>query len=198
MADLNTQVQELYVAYLGRPADVSGLSYWTGIAATPDGLASTVKAFAGSAEYTGMVAGQDNRTLVDTVYEHLFGRHAELAGVDYWAGLLDSKVITMSDVVTAVAGGAQGLDGYVFEAKMQAAEIFTAHLDTPVEILSYSGESANKRAHDYLAAIQDEASAQKAVDPANIKMLIDRITDVLHTAGTEEPVHLVGVPPAPG
>ena len=29
-----TQVQQLYVAYFSRPADVAGLAYWTNILAT--------------------------------------------------------------------------------------------------------------------------------------------------------------------
>ena len=198
MVDLSTQVQELYVAYFGRPADVTGLDYWTGVAATQDGLAETVKAFAASAEYQAIVAGMDNRAVVDTVYEHLFGRHAEQAGVDYWAGMLDRQVITVSDVVTSIAGGAQGLDGIVFQAKVDTSKIFTDHLDQPYEMLAYSGAYANKPAHDYLALIKDEASAAYALDPANIDKLILSITDVMHAAGADEPAHLVGVPPALG
>jgi hypothetical protein len=145
MADLRTQVQERYVAYFGRPADVTGLDYWTGVATTRDGLAETVKAFAASAEYQAIVAGMDNRAVVDTVYEHLFGRHAEQAGVDYWAGMLDRQVITVSDVVTSIAGGAQGLDGVVFQAKVDTSKIFTDHLDQPYEMLADSGASRTSR-----------------------------------------------------
>jgi hypothetical protein len=195
MAGLSTQIQDLYVAYFGRPADYFGLQYWTKIAATPSGFAEMVQAFATSAEYQGMVSGMDNRALVDAVYEHLFGRAAETAGVDYWAGLLDSKVISIADVVTSVAGGAQGLDSVVFQDKVQTAEIFTDHLDQANERLAYTGTNANTLAHDYLAAIKDEASAAYALDPANIDALIAKISTVIYTAGMEEPVHLVGVQP---
>lgn len=194
MDALSTQVQELYVAYFGRPADYFGLQYWTKIAAMPAGQAQMVDAFAASAEYQNMVAGQDNRALVDTVYEQLFGRHAEPAGVDYWAGLLNSKMVTIADVVTAVAGGAQGLDGAVFGARVQTAALFTDHLDQTNERLAYTGANANAQAHDYLAAIKDEATAAYALDPANIDALIAQISAVLHTTGMDEPVHLVGVP----
>jgi len=137
----------------------------------------------------------DNRALVDAVYEHLFGRAAETAGVDYWAALLDSKTIAIGDVVTSVAGGAQGLDSVVFQAKVQTSDIFTNHLDQANERLAYTGTYANGLAHDYLAAIKDEASAAHALDPANIDALIAKISTVIYTAGTDEPVHLVGVPP---
>ena len=195
MAELTTQVQELYVAYFGRPADYSGLQYWTKTAATPSGYHDMVQAFATSAEYQVLVAGMDNRALVDAVYEHLFGRAAETAGVDYWAGLLDSKTISIADVVTSVAGGAQGLDSFVYEAKVQTSEIFTDHLDQANERLAYTGTFPNALAHNYLAAINDEVSAAHALDPANIDALIAKISTVTYTAGEDEPVHLVGVPP---
>jgi hypothetical protein len=195
MAEITTQVQELYVAYFGRPADYFGLQYWTKTAATPSGYRDMVEAFATSAEYLVLVAGMDNRALVDAVYEHLFGRAAETAGIDYWAGLLDSKTISIGDVVTSVAGGAQGLDSFVYEAKVQTSEIFTDHLDQVNERLAYTGSFANALAHNYLAAINDEVSAAHALDPANIDALIAKISTVTYTAGVDEPVHLVGVPP---
>ena len=153
-----------------------------------------MQAFATSAEYQVLVAGMDNRALVDAVYEHLFGRPAETAGVEYWAGLLDSKTISISDVVTSVAGGAQGLDSFVYQAKVQTSEIFTDHLDQTNERLADTGTFANALAHNYLAAINDGVSAAHALDPANIDALIATISTVIYTAGTEEPVHLVGVP----
>jgi hypothetical protein len=195
MAEITTQVQELYVAYFGRPADYFGLQYWTKMAATPSGYHDMVQAFATSAEYQVLVAGMDNRALVDAVYEHLFGRAAETAGIDYWAGLLDSKTISIGDVVTSVAGGAQGLDSFVYEAKVQTSEIFTDHLDQTNERLAYTGTFANALAHNYLAAINDEVSAAHALDPANIDALIAKISTVIYTAGVDESVHLVGVPP---
>jgi hypothetical protein len=57
---------------------------------------------------------------------------------------------------------------------------------------------ANALAQDYLAAIKDEASAAHARDPAHIDTLIFSIIDLMHTAGTDEPAHVVGVPPALG
>ena len=122
-----TTVQQLYVAYFSRPADVAGLAYWTNILATnPDGYQMISANFASSAEYKAMYAGQDNRAVVSTVYQHLFGRPAETAGVDYWAKALDNKVITIDNVVTQIAAGAQSTDKIAYDGKVAVAAVFTA------------------------------------------------------------------------
>lgn len=194
MADLDAQVQQLYVAYFGRPADYFGLEYWTKTAATPAGYTTMINAFAQSDEYHAMYDGLDNRVLVDTVYQHLFGRHAESAGIDFWAQQLDQKNVTFGDVVTAVAAGAQGTDSVVFNAKVGVAELFTDHLDQSVERLSYSGSSANQLAADYLAAIKDPATAGIALEPANVDALIIKISNALQLPGvTSVEAQLVGV-----
>ena len=194
MADLNAQVQQLYVAYFGRPADYLGLQYWTKTAATSAGYTTMVNAFAQSDEYHAMYDGQDNRVLVDTVYQHLFGRHAESAGIDFWAMQLDNKTVTIGDVVTAVAAGAQGTDSVVFNAKVGVAELFTDHLDQAAERLAYNGSTANQMAADYLAAIKDPATAGIALEPANVDALISKMTNGLQLPGvTGVEAQLVGV-----
>lgn len=197
MVDVPGQVQELYVAYFGRPADYLGLQYWSNVFATPGGYDQIVTAFSGSDEYKAKYGGMDNRVLVDTVYENLFGRHAESAGIDFWAGLLDNKAVTIGDVVTAVAGGAQGTDSVIFDAKVQVAELFTSHLDQIPERVAYSGSSANALVAAYLAAITDPASAGIAADPANVDALISKLTEGLQLPGVSGvAAHLVGVPDA--
>jgi hypothetical protein len=175
MADIDAQVQQLYVAYFGRPADYLGLQYWTKAAATTAGYTTMVNAFAQSDEYHAMYNGLDNRVLVDTVYEH-------------------QKNVTIGDVVTAVAAGAQGNDSVVFNAKVSVAELFTDHLDQAAERLAYNGSTANQMAADYLAAIKDPATAGIALEPTNIDALISKMTGGLQLPGvTGVEAQLVGV-----
>lgn len=197
MADMTTQIQELYVAYFGRPADYFGLQYWSTFIAQGGSVAAMADNFANSSEYQTMYAGLDSRVLVDTVYEHLFGRHAETAGINYWSALLDQKAITLGDVVTAVADGAQGNDSLVFNAKLEVATVFTTHLDQVSERLAYSGTSANQTVSAYLAAIVDGATAGIAEEPTNIDALIAKLTDGIQLPNSDNAVaHLVGVPDA--
>jgi len=196
MADAGTSIQSLYVAYFHRPADVAGLQYWSGVlAADPKAYDGIAQSFALSLEYWTTYIGQDNRQVVDSVYQNLFGRHADTAGIDYWARLLDQKALTVANVVTAVSKGAQGLDQTVIDGKVAAATAFTGRLDLKLEQLAYSGDFANKVASDYLATIVDGPTAATALVPANIDAAIAKFAFVFVTP-LGESADVVGVPPA--
>ena len=188
-----TTVQQLYVAYFSRPADVAGLAYWKNILATnPDGYQMISANFAASAEYKAMYAGQDNRAVVSTVYEHLFGRPAETAGVDYWAKMLDQKVITVDNVVTQIAAGAQSTDKIAYDGKVAVAAVFTEHLDLASEQAAYAKPAGMKVASDYIASIKDLMTAAVARDPGNIDITIDKMVSAAATA-VDGHAEIVGV-----
>ena len=188
-----TQVQQLYVAYFSRPADVAGLAYWTNILATnPSGYQMISENFAVSAEYKAMFAGQDSRAVVSTVYEHLFGRPAETAGVDYWAKMLDNKVITIDNVVTQIAAGAQSTDKIAYDGKVAVAAVFTEHLDLTSEQQAYAKPAGMKVASDYIAGIKDLLTAATARDPGNIDITIDKMVAAA-TTGVDGHAQVVGV-----
>ena len=191
MADTNTQVEQLYVAYFSRPADPAGLSYWANILATdPNGYQKISSAFSSSQEYKDTYANMDNSAVVSAVYSHLFGRPAESAGVSYWADLLNQHKITMDNVVTQIAAGAQGTDLYAYTAKVAVAGAFTARVDTADEKTAYSGTAANKIAVDYIASVKDIGTAAAGMDPGNIDMTIAKIVGS-HTGGMDAPIHIV-------
>ncbi len=189
MAIAELDIQELYVAYFNRPADVAGLEYWKdALDANPDALNELSRSFSTSDEYRDTYAGMDNRAVVSEVYMNLFGREAESAGVDYWANLLDNKMITIDNVVTQIADGAEGQDEIAFKGKIAAATLFTDRLDEPHEQAAYAGPG-NDIAAEFLATIKDLSSAADALDTEVVDAWIDRIVDA-HTAGETA---LVGV-----
>jgi Domain of unknown function (DUF4214) len=193
--DYNNEVQKLYVAYFSRPADTAGLAYWANILATnPNGYQQISASFAGSQEYRDTYAGMDNSAIVGAVYQHLFGRPAESAGVQYWANLLNQHTITIDNVVTQIAAGAQGSDKFAYDAKVAVAGAFTAHLDLPEEQKAYSGAAANKIAIDYLAAVHDLMSASAGMDPGNIDLTISKIVSGGTSGFAGDAAQLVGVP----
>ena len=190
---IETEVQQLYVAYFSRPADVAGLAYWKNILATnPDGYQMISANFASSAEYKAMYAGQDNRAVVSTVYQHLFGRPAETAGVDYWAKMLDNKVITVDNVVTQIAAGAQSTDKIAYDGKVAVAAVFTEHLDLTSEQQAYAKPAGMKVASDYIASIKDLMTAAVARDPGNIDITIEKMVSAAATA-VDGHAEIVGV-----
>lgn len=177
MADANTTaVQKLYVSYFSRPADAAGLKYWVGqLASNPNALQELSRQFSVSKEYLDTYAGMDNRAKVAEVYDNLFGRQAEAAGVDYWANLLNNNQITIDNMVTQIAAGAQGTDQFAYNAKVSAAAEFTTRLDLPNEQTAYSGAAANKIAVEWIAGIKDLQTAAMAMDPGVIDGVIARI-----------------------
>lgn len=143
MANYTNAVQKLYVAYYNRPGDVAGLEFWTGIVERFGGDTSLVSAdFASSPEYEATYKGMDNRTVVNTVYRNLFGRDGEDGGLDFWAGMLDSRTVTLDSVVTAIASGAQGADLVAYDNKVKFATAFTQALNVHPEQAAYSGPEA--------------------------------------------------------
>jgi hypothetical protein len=187
-----TEVQKLYVAYFTRPADVAGLAYWANILTNaPNGYQVISSHFAESAEYQATYAGMDNRSTVNAVYQHLFGRAAETAGVDYWANLLDRHAITIDNVVTQIAAGAQGTDKVAYNGKVSVAAAFTDHMDLAVEQQAYGTAAGMKIAQDYIASVHDLASGAAAIDPGNIDYTISAM--VKGGYGLENPTPLVGM-----
>jgi hypothetical protein len=189
--DVNTEVEQLYVAYFSRPADPAGLTYWSNVLGTnPNGYQTISAAFAGSAEYQAAYAGMDNATVVNAVYEHLFGRAAESAGQTYWANLLNQHAITIDNVVTDIAAGAQGSDLFAYNAKVAVATAFTGRIDTAAEQAAYSGSAANQIAINYLANVKDLQTAAAGMDPGNIDNAIAQIVGT-HTGSLSAPIHVV-------
>ena len=157
-------IQQLYVAYYNRPGDPAGLEYWNGsVDARGGSLTEISAAFASSQEYKDAYGGKDNRTVVNTVYQNLFGRDGEKAGVDYWAGLLDSKAISVDGVVTAIAGGARDADLVAFDNKVKFATAFTEALNVHPEKAAYNGPDALSFAKQLTSGITTDASLATAV-----------------------------------
>jgi hypothetical protein len=169
-------VQELYVAYFNRPADPAGLKFWTDAVTAANGDTSAVAAaFATTPEYTATFTGMTNAQMVAAVYQNLFGRAADATGAAFWTAALDAKTITMANVVTSIAAGAQGTDATIVTDKVAAASAFTAAVDTQAEISGYSGIAANAAAKAWLSTVTDANSLTVALDPATLATTVANV-----------------------
>jgi hypothetical protein len=187
--DVKTEVEKLYVAYFSRPADVGGLNYWMNVLSTdPGGYQKISASFASSQEYHDTYAGMDNTAIVNAVYQHLFGRSAETTGLNYWANLLNQKQITIDNVVTQVAAGAQGSDLFTYNAKVAVAGAFTDRMDTQAEKDAYTTMAAAKIGIAYIETVKDLQTAAAGMDPGAIDTAIAQIVGS-HTTGFS-PVHV--------
>jgi hypothetical protein len=172
---MNTDaVQRLYVAYFNRPADPVSLQVYEGMLPT-DRVASQAELlviaetyFSPSAEYTSNFAGKSDAQVVDQLYQNIFGRTADAAGLIDWAAQLTAGTITVGALALQLSYSAQGTDATVVAARIEAAGAFTTGLTTAEEITGYSGDAAAAQGRAYLAQISgtlpttDEAiTAQK-------------------------------------
>jgi hypothetical protein len=171
-----TSLQQIYVAYFNRPADVAGLAYWEKIVTDAQGSTAAVSAaFSQSAEYKAAYAGMDAYHVVAQVYQNLFGRAPDGAGQDFWAKALINNQMTVDNVVTQVAAGALGSDLATYNNRVTAAATFTAALNTPEAVLGYSGDKANGAAKTFIAGITDSASLLAATSDAALAATIANI-----------------------
>lgn len=175
-------IQGLYIAYFNRPADYRGLLFWQNAANANGGDINVVaNAFASSAEYTTTFAGKTNLQIVDQIYVNLFGRHAELDGLNFWATALDNKVLGVGNIAYQIMKGAHDTDGGFKDAtavanKIKAATAFYNALDTTAEVIAYSGDAANQLAKTWLSGVTaDQASLDAATSDAGLTAITKAI-----------------------
>ena len=124
--DFVQTVEQIYLADMGRPADVDGLAYW---ATRIDGAGGNVKAIAqeiaGSPEAmayaNGVYGGLSGDALVAKAYEVLFGRAADADGLQGWTGQLASGASTPATIAFDMIQGAQGGDLATVSQMVQSA-----------------------------------------------------------------------------
>lgn len=159
MALTTAQIQQAYVTFFSRPADKGGLNYWSDYAGS---IADLYATFAQSSEYTAAFANLDSANKVAVVYQNLFGRTADQAGLEYWTLKLDKQQVTVANLALALTNGAQGTDATTVSNRVAAATAFTTALDTTAKVLSYSGAAANASAKTWLATVVDTAASLTA------------------------------------
>src|ERR1700741_2357645 len=165
MATNTDLIQQLYVAYYNRPADVGGLAFWVGKLDAGVSIDAISKAFNTAPEYTNLYAGKTPDQIVDTVYMNLFGRHAEQGGLNFWGPKVADGSISTADLVKFIGAGAvdadgnPNADGVALANKATAAAAFTTELSqvgNEAERLGY--ESDNSVGRVYVASVTDDAS----------------------------------------
>ncbi|HEV3024010.1 MAG TPA: DUF4214 domain-containing protein, partial [Pirellulales bacterium] len=97
---LNTVVNNLYLQFLGVPADPNGQAYWVGVWRTYGGPEQVIIGLAtSSACYT--YAGGTNTLWVTLLYNQIHNRAPDSGGLNYWVGQLQSGAMTQQQVVSA-------------------------------------------------------------------------------------------------
>lgn len=177
-------VQLLYVGYFGRPADFGGRDWYAALYRTadaPTNAADFVKAYASnpmivnlvdsfgtSQESTELYPG-DTSTFIKAVYQNLFSRPAEPAGLVWWSNAIDKGYITRANAAITILSAAQGADQVAVSRKLQFAKSFYQALNTEERRSAYSGNSANAKIRAALIAVTASS------DPAGFDAIIEQL-----------------------
>lgn len=162
MAISQTQLAQLYLAYFGRPADVDGLVFYTSNSNLD--IWSAAAAFSVSPESQALYGTGFSDATINAIYQNLFNRDAEPAGLSYWSTEVTSGRLTAAGAAYAIFLGAQNEDKVAVQNKMAISAAFTTALDTAPEITGYTGDAAAAAARAFLHTVtSDPASAAAAI-----------------------------------
>lgn len=161
------------MALFGRPADPAGLAYFN--AETKGGMDLTaIGDLAGTDEYQDRFTGFSREQIIQSVYQSLFERDATDGEINTWLELWDSQGATVNDIAIRILDGARNEDLATVNAKIAAADLFTARLDLDAEVVAYDGEFAASVGRDYINAVAaDDAATPEEADAAILRLFPD-------------------------
>lgn len=148
--DAMTQAQTLYVAYYGRPADAEGREFWAN-KIDQDGVDAVVDDFGASDEFNERFSELSSEELVQNLYQQVFGRAADDEGVTFYTERLDDDRLTLTEIASTIAGGAQNDDVIARDNKVAAANRYTEAAGE-----DHSGTAADNYAADFLSNVDAE------------------------------------------
>lgn len=160
-------IQGIYVALFGRPADPAGLAFFNTETNNGENL-TAIGDLTTTAEYQSRFTGMTTEQIINSIYQSLFERDAEPAGLKFFSDGLLAGTLTINTIAIVILDGAQGDDLNVVNAKIAAADIFTSRLDLETEIAAYKGADATAVGREYIASITatnlgTEANADAAI-----------------------------------
>jgi len=173
--DYDAQVQEMYVAYYGRPADPAGLEWWSGKLNDASGnLSEIIESFGASDEYQQRFAGSTNEDLVNNIFLQVLGRDADAAGLDFYVGKINSGDMTLATLALNVANGIEdgSSDDAIFRNKLEVADAYTQAVDEGQ--FSYTDIDSAKRILDDV----DGSEASRTAALSIIETIVGAETEV--------------------
>lgn len=122
-------IQQAYLAYYGRPADLAGQQYWARVLDQEGGrLDKVIEAFGRSPESTQLYGGSSTAERVEKIYRQLFNREPEAGGKLWWTEQIDSGQVSLQSAALQIMAGASNEDWLLIQRKLQASSLFTEAL----------------------------------------------------------------------
>jgi hypothetical protein len=157
-------VQKVFIGYYQRPADPGGLLYWAGrLNGIGGNLNEIIEAYANSPEARSLYGTINSSTIsyvVNSIYNTLFGRGAEPAGLTYYVNGFDAGQFTAATIMLNILNGAQGGDLQSVNNKLAAAYQFTTTIDPELDGMNfqvtYAGQEDVIAARSFLASVTED------------------------------------------
>jgi hypothetical protein len=165
----------MYIAYYGRAGDPAGIAFWADELTHESGdLSSIIESFGNSEEYSSRFSSLENSQLVDNMYLQLFGRSADLAGLDFYTGRLDSGDYTLASIALEIANGIEAGtdDSIIYNNKLAVANAFTDAVGTSAAHYDADDISAVVA---LLSGVDVSSVLSSLID--EVTVLIDLLTD---------------------
>ena len=182
----NEAIQQLYIEYFGRPADEAGLASWTTQLSSGAISQSDMNAFTNAAQDSGNSSGAASSTnsgsstlgtnqseFVEQIYQILFGRSPDEAGLAYWKAQLASSSSTSSpqsvtDALSKVNGNDSGTFNPSGNRTKEQLATFLAKLpnsnSVPNPITDLASADASKPPSSGVNSFTAEAAKQAALE----------------------------------
>lgn len=165
-------IQGIYIALFGRPADPTGLAYFNTV--TNNGADLTaIGDLASTAEYQNRFAGKSNSEIITIIYQTLFGRDPEQAGLNFFLQALADGTCTMQNIAIAILDGAQGDDLISVNNKIAAADEWVIQLDTDREQNAYVGTSGEEAGRIFIS--RTNTNSDTVPNPQETQAAIDEL-----------------------
>jgi len=145
-AATSTELQQLYIAYFSRPADPSGLDYWTWKGISRSAFAANMYL---QPEFNNVNSGLSVEAQVNQIYKNLFSREADITGLTYWAKQIRSGALQLASIANDLIWAAENNSGSsndktALTNKTNAAVAYTAKIrESTSSILAYQAQSTN-------------------------------------------------------
>ena len=212
-ADYQTAVEQLYVAYFGRPADPGGLANFenallaagaptdilglTAAYSTNPAVRTLIDSFGNSKESQTLYGNGSASAFVTAVFKNVLGRAPLDAGLNYWSGAITSGSLSQGDAALSIMAGAlsntstQGLiDAQLVANRLSVAANFTSQVATQGAKGDYVGASAAAAARAMLALVDSKTDTSAFVSQvlSTITAMVSAAVPVTGTVATGEPL----------
>ena len=177
--DMPTQeeVAKLYVATFNRAPDSAGLSYWVN---SGNKLSAIAQSFFDQEETKALYpAGTSNSDFVTSVYQNLFNRVPDTAGLNYWENELNIGSFTKNSFIQAVINGAQNND------TSNDADILSNKTSVGLSFLNAGLDNKDDARSIMLNVSSDTASVTSALDSFGISLYVTPEIELVSDAGED-------------